>query len=107
MWIYVQRTGNLYDKHGELTGTGYSGHDVGKNNPADQGTANLGPVPQGDYYIGGPFDSPTHGPYCLRLTPAPTTNTLGRSGFLMHGDSIKHPGMASEGCIIMPRPVRE
>jgi hypothetical protein len=25
----------------------------------------------------------------------------------MHGDSKEHPGCASQGCIILPRPVRE
>ena len=25
----------------------------------------------------------------------------------MHGDSIEHPGAASEGCIIVARPIRE
>jgi hypothetical protein len=41
------------------------------------------------------------------LKPAASTNTFGRSGFLMHGDSTQSPGSASQGCIIMPRPVRE
>lgn len=31
----------------------------------------------------------------------------GRSGFLIHGDSIAHTGQASHGCIILPRSVRE
>jgi hypothetical protein len=43
----------------------------------------------------------------LRLEPEPDTDTFGRAGFLMHGDSGAHPGEASEGCIIMPRNVRE
>ena len=53
------------------------------------------------------FRSAEHGPYVLTLTPAPTTNTFGRSGFLMHGDSIIAPGTASKGCIIMPHDARE
>jgi hypothetical protein len=32
---------------------------------------------------------------------------FGRSGFLMHGDNIRLPGTASEGCIILPRDLRE
>ncbi len=32
---------------------------------------------------------------------------FGRSGFLIHGDSVSHPGEASEGCIILDRNVRE
>lgn len=31
----------------------------------------------------------------------------GVAGFAMPGDSIEHPGAASEGCIITPRDVRE
>jgi hypothetical protein len=35
------------------------------------------------------------------------TETFGRSEFRIHGDSIAHPGMASHGCIILPRAVRD
>jgi hypothetical protein len=35
------------------------------------------------------------------------TGTSPRTGFLIHGDSIEHPGTASHGCIIMPRAIRE
>jgi len=43
----------------------------------------------------------------LKLNPAPSTDTHGRGGFLMHGDSKEHPGSASHGCVILPRAVRE
>jgi hypothetical protein len=42
----------------------------------------------------------------MRLTPANGTHNYGRSGFLIHGDSIEHPGQASNGCIIERLPVR-
>jgi hypothetical protein len=32
--------------------------------------------------------------------------TVRCDGFLMHDDSIEHPGAASKGCIIMSRDVR-
>jgi len=32
---------------------------------------------------------------------------FGRSNFLIHGDSVVHPGTASEGCIIAARYIRE
>jgi hypothetical protein len=32
---------------------------------------------------------------------------FGRDGFLIHGDSVEHPGTASHGCIIMSRAIRE
>jgi hypothetical protein len=53
---------------------------------------------------GPPINTAKHGPYVLRLEPASGTDTFGRSGFLMHGDSKKSPGCAFEGCVIMPRP---
>ena len=86
---------------------GYSGAPEGKNNPAKQSVPMVGPIPQGTYVIGTPFDSPEHGPHAMHLSPDPANDMFGRSGFLMHGDSIEHPGCASEGCIIMPRDVRE
>ena len=48
-----------------------------------------------------------HGPCVLRLEPSAQTDTRGRSGFLIHGDSKTQPGTASHGCIILPRVVRE
>jgi hypothetical protein len=107
MWTYAQSTGELHH-NGRLVGGGYSGFDNGKNNPAMQAVANLGPIPQGDWTIvGPPVNTAQHGPFVLRLQPAAGTNTFGRSGFLMHGDSIGAPGCASHGCIILPRAVRE
>jgi hypothetical protein len=107
MWTYAQSTGEL-QHDGQPIGTGYSGFDNGKNNPAMQAVANAGPIPQGDWIIvGPPMNTPAHGPYVLRLQAAAGTSTFGRSGFLMHGDAIEAPGCASHGCIIMPRAVRE
>jgi hypothetical protein len=106
-WSYAQKTGEL-QQDGKHVATGYSGAGVGKNNPEMQQVHNVGPIPQGDWTIvGPPVNTTEHGPYVLSLKPAGDTNTFGRSGFLMHGDSIQSPGSASEGCIIMPRPVRE
>jgi hypothetical protein len=107
MWTYAQQTGAL-QRDSQHVATGYSGFDNGKNNPAMQGIENLGPIPQGSWNIvGPPMNTPQHGPFVLRLEPAAATNTFGRSGFLMHGDSIEAPGCASHGCIIMSRTVRE
>lgn len=107
MWIYAQKTGALL-RHGQLIGQGYSGFDLGRNNPEMQATHDIGPIPQGEWIIiGPPFNSTAHGPFILKLDPAPVTNTFGRSGFLMHGDSVSSPGTASKGCIVMPRSVRE
>jgi hypothetical protein len=88
-----QGTGALY-RDTLFVATGYSGAGEGKNNPALQGVVDVGPVPRGDYTIGAPecVTAPgPHGPYILRLTPAPGTNTHGRDGFLIHGDSTSIP----------------
>jgi hypothetical protein len=107
MWTYAQKSGNLL-QNGRLVGTGYSGGGEGKNDPTMQSMEDVGPIPQGNWTISGPpKDTPEHGPFVLTLTADSGTNTFGRDGFLMHGDSVAAPGTASKGCIIMPRAVRE
>ena len=107
MWTYAQKTGALL-RNGQLVGTGYSGFDEGKNNPAMQAVAEVGPIPGGRWTIvGPPFSSSEHGPFVLRLEPDAGTNRFGRDGFLLHGDSIEATGCASRGCIIQARAVRE
>ncbi|SRR5579871_278144 len=106
-WTYSQKTGEL-NQDGTHVATGYSGAGPGKNNPEMEQVHNVGPIPKGDWTIvGPPASTATHGPFVLHLEPAPTTQTFGRGGFLMHGDSVEHPGQASQGCIILPRTVRE
>ena len=106
MWFYVQRTGQLY-RDREIIGVGYSGKAEAKNDPAKQSAHNEGPIPCGQYSIGDPHDSHDHGPFVLPLAPAMDNQMFGRSAFLCHGDSLKDPGTASDGCIIMTRKVRE
>ena len=50
--------------------------------------------------MGDSFDSDSHGPLVIPLFAMPENEMFGRSGFLIHGDSVEHPGNASEGCII-------
>lgn len=105
MFTYRQRSGELL-REGVVVGTGYSGRELGKNNPSFQGVKNTGPIPRGLWHIvGPPFTG--HGPYVLRLVPGNNTETFDRSGFLIHGDSLQKPGTASQGCIVLPRHVRE
>lgn len=110
MWTYNQSTGWL-DKDGILVSkTCYSGIGFGLNNSAAEADHDLGPIPRGLWIISGPpFESLEHGRYCLRLDPAEGTITFGRSGFLVHGDEVEHPGqyLASHGCIIADRATRE
>jgi len=106
MWTYNQSNGT-FSRDGQVAGQGYSGFGVGKNNPSLQNLADIGPIPQGVYEIGPPQDTATHGPHVMALTPADETDTFGRGGFLIHGDSVEHPGIASHGCIILPRDLRD
>jgi len=108
-WNYNQSNGYLSHR-GMLVGQGYSGHGNGVNNPAMQNVPNVGPIPQGEWTIGAVIEQhPTLGEIVLPLLPAEGTETFGRSGFFMHGDEIDAPGedLASHGCIVMPRNVRE
>ena len=102
-WTYSQSTGRL-TRDGRSVGAGYSGAGLGRNNGALQGTPNIGPIPTGAYTIGGAYDTASHGPHVMRLTPR-GHSALGRSGFLMHGDNPRHD--ASEGCVIMSRAIRD
>ena len=107
MFIYSQKSGRLvYDN--ELVGTGYSGNGAGLNNPAMQDTHDVGPIPAGFYTITSPYNS-MHSPYTLGLQPFGENEMYGRTDFLIHGDLIDAPGkhLASLGCVIMPRWVRE
>jgi hypothetical protein len=108
MFTYEQATGRLLGPTGEVLGIGYSGKDWGKNVPATQSVHNVGPIPEGLYFIRQPvLFTVTHGPFVLPLLPDPANQMFGRFGFLIHGDSVISPGTASEGCIILARDVRE
>ena len=105
MWTYEQSTGHLL--HDDvLIGTGYAGIGAGKNDPASQKLHDVGPIPQGIWLIDAFYNSQQFGPVVAHLWPRSGTETFGRSGFLIHGDSNQHPGLASHGCIVMPATVR-
>ena len=106
MWTYRVETGQLFDADDRLAGTGYSGAGEGKNNPAFEQVHDVGPLPRGFYSIGAAYNSPERGPLVMPLTAIGGTREFGRGGFLMHGDSVTHPGQASLGCIVMPHDVR-
>lgn len=104
-WRWDQSAGTL-SHDGAIVAHGYSGHELGRNNPAMQAAGGVGPIPAGRWRIVRLYDSAHVGPAALELAPEPGTQTFGRSAFRIHGDSIAHPGQASHGCIILPRPVR-
>lgn len=106
MWVYVQRTGNLYAVglgFQSLLAGGYSGFGDDPNDPEAQCVADLGPIPCGKWSIGELIDNVTQTGVVLvssmRLTPSSETDVCGRSGFLIHGDNSA--GLASSGCIII------
>lgn len=107
MWKYKQSTGELFNAGGDIVTVGYSGAGDGKNNPALQHVHDVGPIPRGLYRVGGIVPNLEHGPLALELEPDRFNAMSGRSGFLLHGDSVAHPGAASHGCVILPRAVRE
>jgi hypothetical protein len=100
MLTYRQKTGEIL-RDGKLLAKGYAGFDDG------DGIRNVGPVPVGRYQVTRPFVHPTAGSFVMRLLPLPGTQTFGRSGFLIHGDSRKNPGAGSHGCIVLSRADRE
>lgn len=104
MWYYSQGSGNLL-KNSTMVAEGYSGHEEGRNNPRMQTVHEIGPIPQGTYTIEPPRKTKEQGPFVLPLTPLSALRTFGRTGFLIHGDDVKHD--ASRGCIILSRDARE
>lgn len=113
-WIHEMLTwrvtaGQLLHSDGTVWAHGYSGHREGVNNPALQSQPNVGPIPVGRWKILPAEDSPRCGVFTLPLAPELGTDTFGRSDFRIHGDLIDAPGLdlASHGCIILPRVVRE
>lgn len=107
LWQYNQLTGELI-RNGQVVGTGYSGSRAngGLNNPAMEHLRDVGPIPTGRWQIGSPFNHEKKGPLTMPLTPIGHA-AHGRTGFLIHGDSLSNPGNASEGCIVLPPEVRE
>ncbi|RSZ61123.1 DUF2778 domain-containing protein [Massilia atriviolacea] len=82
---------------------GYAGTPLYKNNPDADHIRNGGPLPEGRYMIG---DVTNHkGPSSIALRPSAENDMHGRSDFLIHGDNGL--GTASEGCIILPRDMRD
>lgn len=104
MWVYSQSTGILSD--GEPVGKGYSGHGEGLNNPESEMVHNVGPIPKGVWEIGIWFDDPHLGPCVAGLRPT-SQDVFGRGGFFIHGDNKAVDFTASNGCIVLPRYLRQ
>jgi hypothetical protein len=121
-WLYRQSTGEIFARllapiglndprqyfPDRPIGKGYAGREAGKNKPSMQNVKGIGPLPRGWYVaLQPPADDAVVGKYAIRLSPDRNNEMFGRNSFFMHGDSTEHPGLASHGCIVMPRAVRE
>jgi hypothetical protein len=106
MYSFSQSTGILRH-NGILFGSGWAGQGVGRGNPDAQQLHNIGPLPRGRYRIGPAYTHPHLGPLVMNLTPDPQNNMFGRSDFRIHGASLEHPELSSEGCVILSREVRQ
>jgi hypothetical protein len=114
MWTYEVPTGKLYRPDGSVIAVGYSGGWGGelqyRNNPDAENIPDEGPIPEGMWTIGELYhDVVIKCADVMRLTPDLDTDLQGRIAevagvqqFMMHGDSLEHPGAASKGCIVMP-----
>jgi RHS repeat-associated protein len=83
----------------------------GKNNPDWNDVPNFGPLPRGNYGIGQTVDSKKTGPGTIVLTfqngtSDPWPKKRDKNSMRIHGDSSKHPGKSSEGCIIANKDAR-
>ena len=108
MWAYKIKTAELRHNDDLVAATCYSGYGAAKNDPTRTRETGIGPIPCGAYLIGAESDDEKHGPVALHLVHLTGTETYGRSGFMVHGDSRSAPGAASHGCIAAePRKVRE
>lgn len=106
-WVYEVRTNKFY-RNGSYQFTAmYAGAPGYKNNPQYQCLKNKGALPNGSYTIGPPHHSTHTGSYSLSLTPHKSNNMCQRSDFKIHGDSMRYPGTASQGCIVLPFKQRE
>ena len=112
---YYQTTGHYVlvadDGTESLIGVGFAGNDYrpdhnstgihGLNNPEEQFTRFIGPLPQGWYTKGQPIDHSELGPQAVPLTPDATNDMRGRGDFWIHPSSA-NPALkwqSSEGCI--------
>ncbi|WP_457625852.1 tlde1 domain-containing protein [Persephonella sp.] len=110
--IYYQSSG-LMVCIGDNTGKeyyrekGYSGYGQGKNNPDMQHIPNVGPIPRGLWRLGNRwYNHPRLGKNVINLVPLPGNTCYNTQRecdtFRIHGDSLRNPGNASHGCIVLP-----
>lgn len=105
MWEYLIAEGVLL-LNGEVVGRGYSGAPGYVNNANAVAVKGKGPIPPGEWFFSrAPWSS--KGPQVLSLMKGTETETYGRTAFMIHGDNKRMNRSASNGCIILPRSVRD
>jgi hypothetical protein len=109
MITFDRARGVLLDDAGNVKFTGiWSGHGPAMNDPSREREIGIGPLPGGIYIVGEVRDSTTLGPFVMNLDPAPGTEMYGRALMRVHGDTVADENhVASDGCIVAPRPARE
>lgn len=105
MFQFDQKSGK-WSLDGVVWAAGYSGNGAGLNNPAAEDQHMVGVIPRGKWKIGKWYDDPHLGPCVMHLDPD-GFDPHGRSLFRIHGDNAKMNHSASDGCIILPRDIRE
>ena len=65
------------------------------------------PTPRGTCRIGSPHNSNHTGCHTMNLDPLPGTNTFDQTLLRVHGDSTRHAGQASDGCIVLLHAARQ
>ncbi len=100
-WVYKVNTRSFYLNGSYKFSAQYSGRPGYKNDTSKECVKEKGPIPRGNYTIGKPFHHNKTGSWTMRLTPSSSNNMCGRDGFMIHGDSSRRPGEASDGCIIL------
>lgn len=111
--VYYQGKGTLMDMEDRIVGKGYSGAPGHVNAPDDERLKGQGVIPRGTWIVGPVIersqDTDHKGENLIKRVPDKTTaervRAVGRDpfSFYIHADSVKNPGTASEGCIIMPK----
>ncbi|MFI4973823.1 MAG: tlde1 domain-containing protein [Caulobacterales bacterium] len=99
-FTYQQTTGR-FTQNGNLIGIGYSGNGAGLNNPAEEQTHGVGPIPAGPWTIGVAHTDGHLGPIVMNLDPVPPFDAFGRTLFRIHGDNDLMNHSASDGCIVL------
>ncbi|WP_226571632.1 tlde1 domain-containing protein [Mangrovibacter yixingensis] len=107
MWEYDINSHTIKHNGKPITSHAYAGAPGFKNDASKISVSNKGPLPVGTYTIGAPYHNRHTGLYTLNLTPAAGNVMYGRNLFRIHGDSVSHPGEASDGCIITDLSVRQ